>query len=483
MDNLMFGEWLPDVPDFQNPGCVLAQNVIPIPGGYGPQPDLLATGQTTSGACMGARLLFQADGTDVIVGGTLNRLFINVNGTTTATAGMTALAASDAWDFAQYNDFVIATSINNDPQYLTDIDTDTGWSTLPGSPPRAKHCARVEDFLMLGNLDGLTNRIQWSAFNSPAGSWTPARLTQAGYADMPRHLGAVQRIVGGRYPMVMQERGISRLEYIGPPSVWRATEIEQARGVLAPFSVVTVGFVTYYLAQDGFWSTDGNSFQPIGAQRVDEWFFDEASSANIREVHGTIDFQNKCVVWAFKTSELFNRLLRYSWSENRWSTSNVSVARLVEASTDGLTLEQLGALYATLEDVPVSLDDPRWLGRNRVLAAYVDGASTTELYTAVGAVLQADIEGPDFQPIPGRRSLVSSARMLGGGSGTWLIASIAKQNDRTNVKSTYRAAGAAGSVPLRGEGMIMRIACRAPAGAVWESAQGVQLNMRPSGKR
>ncbi len=481
----MFGEWLPDHPDFMNPGSPVANNVIPIPGGYAPQRDMLDADQSVTGVCMGARLMFTSDGTDVIIGGGIDKLFKNVAGTSTSTSGFNELDASDAWDFCQFNDFVIATSINNAPKRLTDIDTDITWGGLAetATAPNARYCERVEDFLMLGNIEDHPHRIQWSPFNSPTGDWTPNRLTQAGYGDLPRHMGAVQRIVGGRYPLVMQERGINRLEYIGPPVVWRATEIEQQRGVLAPFSVVTVGFTTYYLGQDGFMSTDGNSFQPIGAGRVDRWFFETASTANLRETHGAIDFEHKCVVWAFKTGETFDRIIRYCWSENRWSTATVAVSRLVEAVTDGLTLEQIGALYATLEDIPVSLDDPRWQGRNRVLSAYIDGETSTHLNQAVGATLRANLETPEFQPVPGRRSMLKSCKVLGSGGENWVVASISIQNDRSTIQSTYRGPHAGGWSPLRGDGMSHRISCVASAGAVWDSVQGVQFDHRPSGKR
>jgi hypothetical protein len=184
---------------------------------------------------------------------------------------------------------------------------------------------------MLGNIAGFPNRVQWSSFNSPATSWTPARLTQAGYADLTRSFGTVQRIVGGRFPIVFQERGVQRVESIEPPIVHRFTPIEDARGCLAPFSVVTIGFVTYYLAQDGFWSTDGNSFQPIGTSRINKWFFENCAASKIALTHGTIDFENECIVWAFKTADAtFDRLIRYSYSENRWSHARVSLDRLVE---------------------------------------------------------------------------------------------------------------------------------------------------------
>jgi hypothetical protein len=480
--DVMFGEWLPDVPDYKNPGLVLAENVIPRAGAYFPQYGLTPQSAPATGAIRGAQLMFGSNGDTIIVGGTSTRLFVDVGGVVTQTTQ--ASTVTTVWDFERFNDFVIATSIENFPYYLTDLDSDTIWSLLGGSPPKAAVCARVGDFLMLGNIAGFPNRVQWSSFNSPATSWTPARLTQAGYADLTRSFGTVQRIVGGRFPIVFQERGVQRVESIEPPIVHRFTPIEDARGCLAPFSVVTIGFVTYYLAQDGFWSTDGNSFQPIGTSRINKWFFENCAASKIALTHGTIDFENECIVWAFKTADAtFDRLIRYSYSENRWSHARVSLDRLVETVLGGMTLEEIGAAYATLEDVPYSLDDPRWQGRNRTLAAYVDGASTTDLNTFTGERMEAYLETGEFQPVPGKRVTSLTARPLGKGAEVFTVAPVAIGNDRTEVVGAFNAVMTAGWAPIRADGQSMRLALRAAEGAGWESIQGAQVAFRPSGGR
>lgn len=482
-DDIPFGEFLPDFPDLKNPGCVTADNVIPRPGGYGPQYGLLTQSQEVLGPIRGARLGFGTSAATVL-GGTNVRLFKMVGGVTTVTAVSSAVNTGEYWDFCQFNNIVVATSSANSPYYLDDINTDVIWSGLPGSPPKARYCERVGDFLMLGNIEDQPQRIQWSPFNSPGGTWGVARLTQAGYADMPKDFGAVQRIVGGRYPLVFQERGVNRLEYIGPPQVWRRTPIEQARGCIAPFSVVTVGFVTYYLSQDGFWQTDGNSFEPIGGSRINRWFFDNADVATLPGVHGSIDFENECVVWAFMSrSSRYNRLLRYSWSENRWSTGSVVVDRLVEAVTGGLTLEQLGALYPVLEDVPASLDHPRWRGRNRALAGFVDGATQTEFFTFTGDTLESVLETGEWQPVPARRVTTKRGKVLGAGGQNWQVAAVAIGNDRVEHYGDYTAPMEGGWAAMRADGMTARVLAKAPAGAVWTDVQGVQVDHRPSGGR
>lgn len=477
----MFGEWLPDVPDFKNPGCIVAENVIPIPGGYAPQPGLNPQGETADGAITSARLMFNANGSAVVVGATDANLFVNTGGTVTQTAYTTA--ATDPWDFCRYNDFVIATNINNAPQHLSDIDTDTSWSDLGGTPPRAKYCARIGDFLVLGNLDGEPSKIQWSAFNNPGGSWARSRLTQADSVPLDLELGAVQRIVGGRYPMIFQERGVQRIEYVGPPVVWNIVEVEGARGCVAPFSVVQLGSTVYYLAQDGFYATDGNSFDPIGNSRINKWFFDEVRASKITETHGTLDFENNCIVWAFKTGNSFNRFIRYCYTENRWSHGQVTIGRLVETVAGDVTLEQLGALYAALEDIPASLDDPRWQGRNRTMAAFVDGTTTTELNLLNGTMLEANIETGEFQLIPGRRVTTKRARVLGKGGFLWDVAPVAIAYNEGETVGTFTSPMAGGWAPMRADGLSMRVKARAAEGAGWQTVQGVYIDARPSGAR
>ena len=104
---------------------------------------------------------------------------------------------------------------------------------------------------MLGYIDGAPTRIQWSSFNSPATTWAADRLTQAGYADLDPRFGPITALVGGRYPMVFQERGISLVQYVGPPTVWRVSVVSEDRGCIAPFSVATIGSQTYFLSGMG----------------------------------------------------------------------------------------------------------------------------------------------------------------------------------------------------------------------------------------
>lgn len=480
-----FGDWLPDAPSYSSPGCVVADGVIPAPGGaYQPFPAPLATAHSVTGQAKGARLLFRTDDTPLIVGGTATSLFTkDAAGAVNVTTGLGDVG-NTRWQFAQFKTKIIAAGRANAVQYLSDIDTDVTWEPLPGDPPEARYVARVGEFVMLGDVGADHSRFQWSSFNAPGGDWTPSRRTQAGFAEAPWEMGRVVGMTGGRYPMIFQERGVSRLEYVGPPMVFRRETIDQARGCLAPDSIVQVGFQTFYLAQDGFTVTNGSQAQQIGSQKVNRWFFSTADPVSVKDVQGAVDWQNELVVWAFRSQVVsgYDRLLIFHWATGRWSSATVFTSTLCGAVIDGYTLEQVGQLYESLESVPISFDNNRWRGRLRGLGCFVDGATTTTLHTFSGSPLAARFETGEMEPQPGRRVFVSRGWPLVR-TGAATIAATAVNHAGAETTAAPAAQGADGACPLRVDGRTVRLAVEIPAGADWSDAQGVQVDYRVSGRR
>ena len=478
------GDWLPDAPSFKNPGCEVADNVIPTPRGFGPLSGLVGQGDTVNGDVLGAALFFDNSNNTILVGGADDRLFIRRSGTITETTGLNSLGAGEAWDFAQFNDFIIATGNGNAPQYLTDVDSDNTWSALTGSPPNAKRCAKVGEFLMLGDVSTVPNRLQWSAFNNPAGAWAASRLTQAGQADLPPQYGSVQKIVGGRYGLVFQERAIHRLTYVGPPTVWRRDTISADRGTTAPFSVVTVGYFTYFLAQDGFYVTNGTSTQSISRSRVNEWFFDDIDQSAIAEVHGAVDWQNELIVWAFKSSGMgYDRLIIYSWALNRWTTATVDTGWLVTTTLDGIDLDSLDAIYTDLDSIPLSLDSSEFKAKDRRLGAFVNGASTSEYSTFTGDPLVGFWETGEFQPAPSQRVFIDEVTPVFDTSDWDMQVQIKARDNRGNLSfSQQKTVGWSGFAPVRMEGQKLAIQLTKPTGA-WADATALQVKYKPAGFR
>lgn len=503
-----FGEWLPSAPTFKNPGCEVADNVIPTAGSsYGPfqaitinadfdltdeegtlleeegsaeELNVEKASDEAASAVKGARQLFDSSANNVIVGGTDTTLFVR-RSTLEETSGFSSIGSGEAWDFAQFNQFVVATANNNAPQYLTALNSDNEWSALTGSPPNAKRCARVGDFLMLGNVASAETRIQWSAYNDPTGSWAASRLTQAGSADLPLEGGPVQRIIGGRYALVFQERAISRLSYVGPPLVFRRDEVTSERGAIAPFAVVQVGFLVYYLAQDGFYVTNGSQNEPIGNNRINRWFFDTVDQRKIGEVHGAVDWQNESIVWMFSEGGTgYDRALIYTWGQNRFASATFNVDWIVGSQEDGIDLDSLDATYSDLDSIPVSLDSAQFRSGERILGGFQDNVYGT----FSGGALEAVFETGSTQVSPGQRAFISEVMpIIDAQTRDERILVKSWDNRHGASQSSEKVTGWSGFAPVRAECQKAAVRVTKPANTVWEGAQAVQVRFRPAGYR
>lgn len=471
---------------------MVADNVLPAEGGYAPFRGPVRRGNGITGVVRGAELLFRPNGAPFIVGGTDDGLFVRSGTTLVEQDGYQPLPPGESWDFAQFNNFVIATSPGNPPQYIPDYTVGEAWETLPGNPPEAKYAERFADFLMLGCIEGAESRIQWSSYNSPAGPWLATGLTattnQAGYNDLNPRFGPVTALSGGRYPMVFQERAVWLMQYVGPPTIWNVSLASEDRGCIAPFSVVTVGAQTFFLSQDGFWLTNGSEFVPIGSQKVNRWFFETADNATLSRVQGAVDWRNKCIIWAFRTVSSsvdgFDKCMVYSWEENRFSTATLQVDRLVGSRIDATSLEDLDALFASLEDITSDLDSPEWLAGNRVLAAFRQEGATARYYTFNGPNMEANWETGFFQPMPGSRGFISEAQgVFDAADWVMQVAPVMMDNQRVETYGPFTSPGVNGARPMRADGKELRLAVKMPEGAEWERAIGMQLSFRPSGRR
>ena len=374
---------------------------------------------------------------------------------------------------------------------------------------------------MLGGIAGAPSRIQWSAYNDPTATWGQDRLTQAGYADLTAEFGEVQKIVGGRYAIVFQQRGIQRLSYVGPPLIWNAQTVSEDRGAVAAHSVVTVGYNSYFLSQDGFYVTNGSSVEPIATQRVNKWFYERVDQSAISETHGTVDWQNECIVWAFRSPErgYFDNLLIYSWAQNRWSSGSVPVDWLTASQVSGTDIDSIDALYGALDDIPISLDSQEFAPKQRVLAAfmnssrmapYISGTSWVlitgywddagmwedssiwmdadlelSVYTTFsGPPLEATLQTGQFQPGTSRFAYVTEVHPLIN-SVDWDAEIQVLGVDQRNqwVSSDQKAVGWGGFAPVRAYGQKLSVRMVKPSGSAWEDAQGVQVKYRAEGRR
>jgi hypothetical protein len=79
MPLLPFGEYKPDVSDYEGAATKNVQNVLPRGDGYGPFPDFAILSQALIGACRGAFYALKSDGSVAVFAGTSDRLWLASN--------------------------------------------------------------------------------------------------------------------------------------------------------------------------------------------------------------------------------------------------------------------------------------------------------------------------------------------------------------------------------------------------------------------
>ncbi len=238
-----FGEWTPDVGDYQNQGLTVCQNVIPDSGKYKPFPDLVAYSSAITARSQGAYSYLHTDNSTKVFVGDATKLYL-LDGTSWTDVSRTSGGAYNCdsegtWQFRNYGTRIIATNNNDDIQsYVVGVDTD--FSQLSSGAPKAKVLSIVNNFLMLGNTeDGVDgrrpDRVWWSAIDNPTSFPTvgsiAAREVQSDYQDLVGNGGAVRAIVGAQnYAVIVMDKAIWRGEYVGLPAVFNFNQAEENRG-------------------------------------------------------------------------------------------------------------------------------------------------------------------------------------------------------------------------------------------------------------
>ena len=425
-----FGEWLPDLPQYSNPGALIALNVIPQLQSYRALNDLSSFTNAIANVCLGT--FWAQDDMNVVYNfcGDIDDLYELQGGNTwVAVSGPSAPYSVTNWEFTKFGNRVIAAGFETDMQFW-DLGVSAAFADLAGTPPRGKRIATVRDFVMIGDTDvnggggGSNvgpNFVQWSGYNNSE-LWTPSLATQSDFQELFGRGGRVQRIVPGEYAIIFLEQSIFRADYVGPPVVFQFDEVERKKGTPAPNSVVWSGGLTYYYGWDGFYVFDGQRSQEISANRVSNWFAQNAATDALDSMRGAVDRRNRLVIWAFRTSSsepINNRLIIYNWAADKWSYAEVDTQIIDEYVSPGFSLDALDGplpLGIDLESIPVDSDQFR--GGNLAVQAF---DSLNQSATFDGAPLAATIDTKEISGPDNTRMFCNSVRPLVEASGASTI--------------------------------------------------------------
>jgi hypothetical protein len=440
----------------------------------------------------------------------------------------------DKWNFIQFGNAVLAANNENKIQSFT-LGTSTYFGDVSPNAPIAEYITVVRDFVVTANLDNGTNsnKVQWSGLNDET-QWISGGASQSDFQIIADG-GNIHGITGGEFGLVLLDRAIVRMTYIGSPYFFQFDTIARGLGCIEGNSVVQYANTTYFLGEEGFYSCDGQAVTPIGNEKIDRWFYSNANPALFSKMSTAVDPLRKIVVWNFVNVFGGNSLLIYNWQVQKWSYCDTDVDYISNSASAGTTLEGLDSIYnvtagsftigkqytitsvgstsftsigaveskvgvrftatgvgtgdgtavdleaaqaaaRTLDTLASSMDSNLWAGGKMLFAGVRDDRVITFTGQSSAAQLNTGLVGSEYP------SVVTLARpLVDSGSADVAIASQVRLNQVVDF-GTYTSADSENRVSLRSAGKYHKLSIK-PTGDNWSNIIGIDVEIQQQGTR
>ena len=475
------GEWTPDMPSStgtESTGLSDALNVFPNNVGYSPFPTPVdispsATEDLTS-------VFAGKDGDDVVVfAGGDSKLFRSYSNAGSVIIENVSKSGNyntspEAFSFEQFGKRVLACKNNNKIQQWTLSSSNTKFSDI-SEAPTAKCMTIVRDFVVAGNIDSgdKPNLVKWSDLNNEE-NWTPGPQSQSDSQYLADG-GAIQNITGGEIGVIFLENAIYRMSYVGSPLFFQFDKISTI-GCFEGKSCIEDNGISYFLSNDGFYQTDGNTVTGIGVNKVDEWFLKNADISKLPTLSTTVHPVYKLVIWNFADNFGKRQNLIYHVETGRWSRTITEATCVGNLATLGTSLEELSLLYPNIDTkVPASLDSRVWVGGKYIFA----GAKNRKITSFTGDCVDPRLETLDL--MGNSNSVITMIRpLVDNGKANISIASRQALDDTINfgtVSVTYEDRN-----NVRSGGRYHRVRVE-PVGDNWTTAVSFDMTVTDSGIR
>lgn len=495
-----FSDWTPDKPAFRTVESLqVAKNIWPRADGRdrpvnAPQERVGSNNRTPQNTVVttweGTERVFMASATSLweVVGTAWSER--------TRTVGGAYSNASQGWDFAEFGDRLFASNGVDPLQSLLLTGGAGSFADVAGAPSFG--CLGVVEpgFLMGGDFlhgtDGAAPAgVWWSAIENgtdwpyPLGT-SAADAKQSSNQRFPTG-GRVMQIlgaVGGYSAVIFSERTIRRCQYVGPPAIFAFEEVERSRGLAARMAAVTDGPFAYFLSAEGFFVFDGQSSKPIGAGRVDQFFWREVNRSFLHRVHAVLDPLARNIIWSFPSTRsqdgTCDMALVYNTNASRW--------RLLDSPRLTCSMWGLGGTADASMDVDLGGDDDL-LDSDGSLDSGTSQPTQLALFTQDGAM--HTLSGETLEGIYETAELdLGTSALRQWVSGVIPVVDTPEVRAHVGMRDTQAdsptysdetgmepdgvcpaTVGGSGGVSTR----YLRVRVRIPQGASWRDASGVEV--------
>ena len=473
---IQFTEWLPDQP--ANAGSLNdAKNVFPVAIGYGAFPSAEDYSNSATENLNSVFVAKYGDNVQVFAG-SATKLFVLDNTTLNLTDASKSggYGGNSTWRFEQFGQVVLATNNSEIIQAWT-IGVSTVFADVSATAPVAKDIAIVRDFVFAGNIStgDEFDKVQWSDINDET-DWVPGPTSQSDYQIIADG-GNIQAVTGGEFGIIFLEKSLVRASYVGSPLFFQLDSISSGLGCLEGNSVAQYGNLSFFLSDDGWYSTDGQTVNGIGTEKVDRYFFDHADLTQINTISAAVDPIKNLVVWNYANVEGDRSILIYNWQLQKWSRAETISDVVGTIASTGTTLEGLTSSlgYTDIDTMPASLDSRLFVGGKFLFA----GAKDAKVMTFTGTAITPTLVTTDVEV--GYNSVATLARpQIDNGTANVAVASRRELDDSIEF-GPYVPATSEGRCSLRSAGRYHRFSVQ-PTGN-WTTAMAVDVELKPQGNR
>ncbi len=511
MTILPAGEYLPDMAAFNNPGASVISNVYPrTQSSYGPVGSLspaIATGLTAR--CQGAKGFRDSSGNGYDFAGDATKLYLltsslsawsNVSGSTYT------IPADEQWRFAQFGNVVIACNPSDDMQAYT-LGGGGSFATLSANAPKARYSGVVKGFFVAGNtVDSVSGaapqRVWWSAVNDPTNWPTPgsaaAVAVQSSYNDIQGDQGWLTGIVPNIGPcdaLLLFERAIWRMMYIGAPDVFGFYPMASVRGCAAGGSVAATETGVIYLGPDDFYFNDGINAYALGFQKIASYFYANVNQTFLSYISAAVDPLTKTYWLAYPSNNsgtgVPDSLLICGYdlksaigTNGRWAPASLSMEYIFKSVSLGYNEETIGNTGYNTDTAPFGPDSRVWTGAALETLTAFDTNHIMNFFN--GTNLAPIVETGEKQLIPGQRARVTNALPLIDGGTPSVTPYTRNRTEDATVAGSASSMNADGYCPLNSEGRYHRFRLTMSSGSTFTHIQGVDIPddaVTPAGTR
>lgn len=493
MPILLWNRFRPDVGGPNTGFSPVADSVIPQSAGvgqygnqligYGPFPSLAVpmTATPLSDAPRGSISLTLDDGTYEVFFATASTIEqLGSSFTFSSIDTGRSVTSGDDVSFAHFGSFLLNTD-TTDGFKAYNVQTPAGNNAVVTAPSSPRSMFICNNVVFLLDVNG--NNKEWA--NSAIGDHTEWVLDGANggvFADGEALVCGVDLKNGNG--LIFQQRAMRLIQFgnAATPALFSIVKAADGRGSVGERSVVSFDGMVFFLDTDGFYKFDlssGNT--PIGAEKVNRWFFSQIDTSKLATVQASVDPTRKIVCWAFfsignSSTTVRDRLLGYDWQLDEWFTATVNTSAITRIATPGYVLDNMDG-FGTLDSmIQIPLDDRFWQGGAPVFAG-LDGSFNFGTFSgpSLAATLQSTTANNPFSALENEITPISD-----NANSKIAVGVQDKLSDPITWK-TAQSRTRAGRVKLRGHGLNITFQETHAAGDNWTYSNGVDYPEQEQG--